>query len=111
MSGSNGGDAGWAGCNTGTADDATTTLGYIFVAGFKASDTMSFELGYGGLSNDSDAYGDPDTASSYYVQAVIALADTFFIVPEIGAFDEGEDNAGNTEGVNTYFGAKWQMNF
>ena len=87
-------------------------ISYHIVVGFKASDTMSLEAGYGSATNEQDVSGaEEDDISSAYAQATINLADGFFIVPEIGMVDYGQNNKGVEEGSMTYFGAKWQMNF
>ena len=97
---------------TGTDVDDCSTMGFLVVAGFKASETMNLELGVGSVEHESDVTGsEADDTMAYYVQATIALADGFFIVPEIGGYDYGDDAAGAEEGGMTYFGAKWQMNF
>lgn len=102
------GAAAWDGANI-VDNDA---FGYLLVAGFKASDALSFELGYGQMSHELDQTGaDADETSAMYAQAVINIAKGFFVVPEIGKVDYKEDAAGNDQGDTTYFGAKWQINF
>ena len=120
----------YTGTNTGNyglwqrgADDATynatnddiddcSTMGYMLVVGFKTSDTLKFELGYGYNEHESDATGaKADDSSAMYAQAVLTMAKGVYIVPEIGVVDLGDDAAGNEEGEITYFGAKWQINF
>ena len=83
-------------------------LGFILVAGYKANDMFTFEAGYGYAKTEFDeAASDDDTATAYYLQSVITLAPGVYVIPEIGVVD-GED-AG--EEKNTYYGAKWQINF
>jgi hypothetical protein len=108
----------WMGQNTGNSGLWTANivdndaLGYLLVAGFKASDALSFELGYGQISHELDQTGsDADETAAYYAQAVINIAKGFFVVPEVGKIDYKEDAAGNDQGDTTYFGAKWQINF
>jgi hypothetical protein len=115
---SNGGNAGWyqaapASLNSaGTDTDDVDTMMYALVAGFKASDTMSFEAGYGYREYDSDVAGaKDDEETAYYVQGVFQVAPGVFIIPEVGTFDRDDDAAGADEGDLTYFGAKWQINF
>lgn len=93
-----------------------TTIGYIGVAGFKVSDVLCFEAGYGHIQSKVDIVGlsFEDPAQSYYVQAVITIAKGFFIVPELGVFDKKDwsvDGLTVDEGKETYFGLKWQINF
>lgn len=88
------------------------TLGYLLVAGFKMSDAISFEVGYGSTESELDVSGaDADETQSMYANATINIAKGFFVVPEIGKVDYKEDAAGNDQGDTTYFGAKWQINF
>jgi hypothetical protein len=92
------------------------TLGYLGVIGFKVSDTLCFEGGYAHIRSEADIFGitAEDTAQSYYVQAVITIAKGFFIVPEVGVFDNMDVDVGPItfdEGKETYFGLKWQINF
>jgi hypothetical protein len=115
---SNGGSAGWYQAapatlnSTGTDTDDNDTMMYALVAGFKASDTMSFEAGYGYREYDSDVAGaKDDEETAYYVQGVFQVAPGVFIIPEVGTFDRDDDAAGADEGDLTYFGAKWQINF
>ena len=73
---------------------------------------MSFEVGYGSISNEVDMAGfNEDETASYYLNAVVNLAKGIFLVPEIGVVDYKTDNANVDEGKTTYFGAKWQINF
>jgi len=92
------------------------SMGYNIIAGFKASDMITIEAGYGSVETDLDMTGTyEDDASSYYVNATINLAKGCFIVPEIGKFDRGDVQWGTAtktkEGDVTYYGAKWQINF
>ena len=94
----------------------STSMGYQLVAGFKASDMITVEAGYGAVETELDMTGTyEDDVSCYYVNAVITLAKGFFIVPEIGKVDYGERQWGTTtktkQGDTSYFGAKWQINF
>jgi len=101
-------DPAWDG--TDVVDNDTT--GYILVAGFKMSDAISFELGYGATMSELDVSGaDEDETQSMYAQATINIAKGFFIVPEIGKVDYKDSAAGVDQGDTTYFGAKWQINF
>jgi hypothetical protein len=88
------------------------TLGYLLVAGYKISDTMTVEAGYGAIQHEKDISGaDADDASTMYVNCSITLAPGVFVVPEIGIIDQLDDAAGNEQETLTYFGAKWQINF
>ena len=87
-------------------------MGYFLVAGFKASDTISVQAGYGYSEREVDVAGsETDDGSAYYVQAKIDFAKNVWIVPEIGKFDYLDNAAGKAEGDLTYFGAKWEIRF
>lgn len=94
----------------------TDTLGYIAVVGFKVSDTLTIEAGYGATKHETDfnTVELEDNAQSYYVNATIILAPGVFVVPEIGKLDLDDISlAGMStpQGDTTYFGLKWQINF
>jgi len=87
-------------------------MGYLAVVGFKASDALTIEFGYGYAEGERDVSGSKaDEVCSYYANATVNIAKGFFVVPEIGKIDQKEDAAGNDQGDTTYFGAKWQINF
>jgi hypothetical protein len=97
-----------------TSDDIddTDTMGYLIVVGFKTSDTLKFEAGYGYSEHESDLAGSKtDDTSAMYAQAVITMGKGCYIIPEIGVVDLGDNTAGTEEGDITYYGAKWQINF
>jgi len=96
--------------NGNTVED-TDSLGFVGVLGFKVSDRLTFEGGYGQVTNENDTFVEDDETAAFYVQAVLKPAKGIMIVPEVGLIDYKEDAAGADEGQNTYFGAKWQVNF
>jgi len=95
--------------------------GGILVVNFKINDMLSAEGGIGYKSNEIDSSsvgGKWETeVMSYYVNLPIQLADGVFITPEIGYFDFGDYKRPASAGgdvdqeSDTYFGAKWQINF
>ncbi|MBW1928665.1 MAG: hypothetical protein JRJ13_05870 [Deltaproteobacteria bacterium] len=88
------------------------TVGALGVVGFKVNDMLTLEAGYGYTSADSDDSSlEDDKTQAYYVQAVISPAKGVYIIPEIGKYDYKDTNKGVDEGTETYFGAKWQINF
>jgi hypothetical protein len=115
--GENGGNARWAmGSGTVNADDDdiddNETLQAAIVAGWKFTDMISLEGGFGYREDDSDAPGtDEDKTYAYYLQSVINMAPGVFLIPEIGYYDFDDDAAGDDEGEQFYIGAKWQINF
>jgi hypothetical protein len=115
-------NANWAGGTAGAAydgdddtDDIDTIMGAL-IFGWKFTDQLTFEAGYGYLYNDSDV-GDEDDSDTHavYVQGVISLAPGVTIIPEIGYYDFGDDltagGTGNDAGDQIYAGAKWQIDF
>ncbi len=96
---------------SGDSIEDTNSYGGIFVANFKASPTLAFEVGAGYTVNENDTFAEDDDAMAYYGQAVITLAPGFFIVPEAGLLDNADGADGSDQGDTFYFGAKWQINF
>jgi hypothetical protein len=117
----NGSRAGWLG-NTFQAafdgDDDTIDSNLFqaaLVGGFKMSDMLSFEGGFGYVQTESDANNtDEFNPWAAYIQAVVFMAPGVAVVPEIGYFD---NDSGDIAGVKTdfgsswYAGAKWQIDF
>lgn len=101
--------------NTGSIDNPlfdNATVGGLVVVGGKLNDMVAFEVGYGMTSNGQDAPSfEDDYNTLYYFQVPITLAPGFFVMPEAGKFDFKEEPSGKDEGEQTYFGAKWQINF
>jgi hypothetical protein len=91
------------------------TIMWDFIAGFAASETLSFEAGLGYVSNDIDQIADKDDYLEYYVQAVMTLAPGVYIIPELGLRDYGDTPTGPNTSVDSgddfYLGAKWQIDF
>jgi len=120
--GTNWGNAGWSGSAAGAAfdgdddtDDVDTYMGAL-IGGFKFTDQLTLEAGWGYQYNDSDAKDEDDTdTQAYYVQAVISLAPGVWIIPEVGGYNYGSDltagGTGKDHGDQVYAGAKWQIDF
>lgn len=94
---------------TGTND--TTTFGWNLVLGYTINDMLKVEGGYGYISSDNDDYDKADAAQSYYINLPITLAPGVSITPEFGVEDGMKDMDDADEGSDTYFGAKWMINF
>ncbi|MBC2695066.1 MAG: hypothetical protein HF982_07295 [Desulfobacteraceae bacterium] len=95
-------------------DEIKNNDGYGGVAsiGVKFSDVVCAELGCGYISFEDDFdNAEDDEALAIYLQAPITLAQGVTIVPEIGRYDYKDDRSGADQGDETYFGAKWQINF
>ena len=101
----------------GNSVEDATSMGYLLGASYKVSPTMALEIGYGMLSNEQDMAAGVTTeytTTALYIQANIALAKGFSLVPEIGMIDFGDaETAGVSidQGEATYYGAKWHVNF
>jgi hypothetical protein len=90
-------------------------MGFALVAGVNIQ-KITVEAGYGYVQSELDTSGaKKDDAQSYYINAVIPIAEgngaKLTVVPEIGVIDYMKDASGNDEGSATYFGAKWQLDF
>ena len=93
------------------AKDSTNYQGAL-VAGFKFTDTLTFEAGAGYRMADSDAKGyKDDDAYNVYGQAVIAMAPGVWLIPEVGYFNWLDGYDGKSQGDEIYLGAKWQIDF
>jgi hypothetical protein len=89
----------------------TTSMGFNLVLGYNINDMLKVEGGYGWIESDNSDYDKADADQSYYVQLPITLAPGVTITPEFGVQDGMKDADDADEGSDTYFGAKWQMNF
>jgi hypothetical protein len=116
----NGGNAGWYSVPGGWDGDDdmndTNVLQGALVGGFKMSDMVSFEVGWGMAmtDNEANAWDDDTLAWSAYGNATIALAPGVYVIPEVGYFDwdeTGLDAANQDLGNEFYLGAKWQIDF
>jgi hypothetical protein len=109
-----GGSAIWDGDDD--TNDTTTAMGSI-VGGFKVSDMLSFEGGFGIRADATDGDGDSGTLQrnttpwAAYVQSVIMLAPGVALIPEVGYYDLDNNATGGDAGSLFYLGAKWQINF
>lgn len=92
-------------------DENSKDFGGALEVGFEANKNLTFNVGYGYQRADRDDFTKADAQQSYYANAIITIADGFYVVPEVGVFDYMKDANDNKEGKLTYFGAKWQMDF
>jgi len=87
-------------------------MGYLAVLGFKASDAITIELGYGYQEAELDTSGaQTDETTQYYINCTYVITPGFFIVPEIGFFDREDDADAVDKDETIYYGLKWQINF
>ncbi|MBW2739801.1 MAG: hypothetical protein JRE64_13345 [Deltaproteobacteria bacterium] len=96
-------------------DDVRDNNGYggVVSIGVKINDVIGVEAGYGYVSGEDDPVGKNhnDEAWAAYLQAPITLAQGVTVVPEIGHYDYEENDTNSDQGYESYFGAKWQINF
>ncbi|MCK9265083.1 MAG: hypothetical protein M0R18_14930, partial [Deltaproteobacteria bacterium] len=87
-------------------------FGAEFIVGTKI-DKYTIEAGVGYVSSEWDESGSKaDNAMSYYLNAVVPIYGSFFVVPEIGVLDYLDGRDGKDEDKDlVYVGAKWQINF
>ena len=96
--------------------DADSLWGAV-VLGFKVSDMLKLEGGFGYVGNEADEAGITveQTTQSWYLQAAISPVANVFIIPELGVVDYGDlEVTGLTDtdlGSGFYFGVKFQINF
>jgi hypothetical protein len=87
-------------------------FGFLVVLGYKASDSITLEAGYGFEENELDVSGSQeDETAQYYANLTYTIAPGFFVVPEIGFIDRKDNHWGSDSGDIFYGGMKWQINF
>jgi hypothetical protein len=100
----------------GDIEDATGYGGGL-VLGFKVSDMVTLEAGYGVTKHEVDTAVNTKTkdgSSTFYFQAPLTMTKGVMIIPEIGMVDDGDFEVGSTktkEGGYTYYGLKFQIDF
>lgn len=104
--------------NESNSFEDNTSMGGLLVAGYKVNDTVTVEAGYGYVKGESDYITldgtKESTASCYYINVPITLADGFFVVPEISIEDYGDVDTydGSIDnGTIAYYGVRWQIDF
>jgi len=93
-------------------------LGFAACAGFKFSDKLGFEAGYGQVKEEMDrpagTVNDENKRKSYYLQAPITLAKGVKITPEVVVLDNDHKIVDGTRtelGKKTYYGIYWFIAF
>jgi hypothetical protein len=90
---------------------------YMLNAGFKFSDMISMEAGYGRQTTEATVAGIgkvEDPRFSYYINVPITLAPGVMLIPEYSMFSEDDVTAAGVsadETETTYIGAKWMISF
>jgi len=103
---------------TGTTVEDVDNWGWFAVAGFKFSDKVSFEAGYGqkfAEQNQAAGVKYEDETSAIVFFLPITVAKGFTITPEILIADQGNQTIGGVEqgdrGKKTYYGLYWRIDF
>ncbi|OEU51022.1 MAG: hypothetical protein BA861_09685 [Desulfobacterales bacterium S3730MH5] len=97
--------------DNGDVEDSQCYGGYLQVAFPVDPVTITVGTGYVASKNDALGKGDVDDQMSYFVQAKIPLANTFYIVPEFSYYDQMEDASGYDEPEAWFLGLMWRMDF
>ena len=92
-------------------ENSTCYGGYLQVA--IPLDPAKITVGYGYVQSDNDdGWGkDADQQQSYFVNAKLPIADTFFVVPEFSYYDQMDNADGDEEDDAWYLGLLWRMDF
>jgi len=95
---------------TGSIEDSDCMGGYV--QGSVKVDSVKITAGVGYTQSENDVLGDDeDQQMSYFINGMIPLADTFFVVPEFSFYDMMEDAMGADEPEVWCLGLKWQKDF
>jgi len=90
---------------------------YMLNVGFKFSDMISAEAGYGRQTTEATVMGTgkvEDPRLSYYINVPITLAPGVMLIPEYSMFSEDDVTVAGVstdETETTYIGAKWMISF
>jgi hypothetical protein len=98
----------------------TDSLGWHLSAGWKISDMLTLQAGYGAIDTERDPITgevsvSDDNAANYYINMPIFLTKGLTLTPGIGVLDgkNTTDGAGTVtpQGKTTYYGVKWVIRF
>jgi len=100
----------------GTGVEDAESMVYALVLGYKISDMITLEGGYGYADGEVSVGGVKTEAEKtfIYVQAPITLAKNVVLTPEFGTVDYGDTTTGTVKTKNgdmSYFGLRWMINF
>jgi hypothetical protein len=84
-------------------------FGYQVGGGYKFSDTLSIQAGWGQAAQERDI--SRDDLRAWYVQAQISLGWRISITPQVGYVDFMNGDGEKTKEEAFYCGARWQINF
>jgi hypothetical protein len=89
----------------------TTAKGFNAAAGYKLSNRVTLEAGYGYVEHDRNQTKFGEEAWAIYAQAILNLAPGVQVIPEIGQIDFDKNQPKKATADNFYAGAKWEINF
>jgi hypothetical protein len=84
-------------------------FGYQVGGGYKFSDSLSIEAGWGQAAQEYEISRDDLTA--WYFQAQISLGLRMSITPQVGIVDFTNNDGEKTKEEAFYSGVRWQINF
>jgi hypothetical protein len=100
---------------SGSVVNETNAGGHLVVGSKVGKCTVEAGIGYAYSQLDDPAASlgdDKNTCMSYYLNTTIPVYGSFFLVPEVGVLDYGDNSFGDDEKKDTtYIGAKWQVDF
>lgn len=100
----------------GTGIEDCDAMVYALVVGYKISDMLKIEGGYGFMDGERTvgAVTTSNEKTFTYVQLPITLAKNVVLTPEVGVIDYGDLEVGTAktkQGDMSYWGLRWMINF
>jgi hypothetical protein len=87
----------------------TSIFGYQIGGGYKLSDSLSIQAGWGQATQERDVAR--DDLKAWYLKAQISLGWRISISPQVGYVDFTNGDGEKTKEEAFYCGARWQINF
>jgi len=105
--------------SAGTDIEDSTQLGGVLAVGYKVSDMVYVEGGYGMTDSEADfttgTAKHEDTATAFYLACQLKMAPGVFIKPEFAVLDKDDKDTRGVhtadEGKQTVIGVFWKINF
>ena len=95
----------------GSFEDAMAYGGSLVVGG-AAGEGNNWEVGGSYLQSENDGWGsETESIMALYANFKYSFGKGFYVVPEIGTFIPGDNQAGQDQGSELYAGAHWRMDF
>ena len=94
-----------------TANEDFEDYGFAGAIKLYPVDNIKVEVGAGYAATDNDMFDEVNDQFAVYGNLKYTIAKGFFIQPEVAYYDYLDDQYGDDQGSEVYFGAKWQMDF